>query len=212
MITLKQIDKKLTTFTTSREKLKLLAHEIGMMVIRHAAPVDASYGALTCDGSGDCTRAIKLIREMPKSWAEQMRLWFNEFTPIRVVVKNDKCEFDPKYKKLSPTEKLDWWKVDAANTTPFFDLNEEPDVEKSYSFEELVALVGRLSKSIQSKMDRGEVKSEDEESAKGIVTILSGLRFNRVKVETPAADNSNADKSLDDTSKGENVTPLEQVA
>lgn len=112
MITAKAIKAKIKTFSTNRAKLQALGHEIGMMILNHAAPIGAGPNAC---GTNDCTQAIALIREMPKSWQVQMTEWFKVFSPIRVVVKNDKCEYDPAYKKLpTAAEKLNAWNLAGA--------------------------------------------------------------------------------------------------
>lgn len=187
-ITLKQIDNKIDTFTTNRDKLKALGHEIAMMIIRHAAPAALP----DCDGTGDCTRALKLAKAMPNSWEAQLVAWFKEYTPIRIVTKNDKCEYDPKYKALSPEEKLTWWKIEDSNTTPFYDFMAEPKADKVYDFKALVEMVTRLGKQIEKKIEDGKVKPEDVADAMIIATTVEGLRFQRkakvVQDNNPPAD------------------------
>lgn len=185
-ITLRKIDAEIQAFTTNRDKLRDQAHAIAMMIFYHAAPKEVGAN---CQGTGDCTRGIKLVKAMPKSWAAQMVQWFREYTPIRIVPANDKCEFDPKYKKLSPKDKLEWWKLELANETPFHEVTDEPDAVRIYDFSQLIKMVEQLSKRIEKKLENDEVKPEDVESAKLISATLSGLHFEKVKVEAPANAN-----------------------
>jgi hypothetical protein len=183
-ITLKAIDTKLAMFVTNRDALRQLGHEIGLMIFMHAAPAEVSPD---CNATGDCTRAIALVKEMPKSWQPQMELWFKLFTPIRVVSKNDKCEYDPKYKKLSPEEKLAWWKIVDANENPFWTVMGEPEV-KTFSFEDLLKLIPGLAKRIEKQIDEHKIKDEDVASAKAMADQLKVLTFKRVKADKPDND------------------------
>lgn len=192
MITSKQIRAKIATFSTNRAKLQVLGHEIAMMIVNHAAPIGAGPNAC---GTNDCSLAIKLAKEMPKSWQAQLELWFKTFTPIRVIVKNDKCEYDPAYKKLTTAdERLTAWRIGDAQATPFYELSEEPDVEKSYTFEELVKMFQSLGTRIKNKIDNGEVKEEDVADAKEMSDRLSKITFTR-KPKTVKAANDTAAKT-----------------
>lgn len=183
--TLKSIDKRIAKFTTNRNALRLDAHEIGLLILRHAAPAEA--GADCGGGKGDCTRALKLCEAMPKSWAEQMVAWFKAYSPIRVVVKNGKCEFSKEYKALAPEQKLEIWNIEGATETPFWEASDEPDAKPALDFAALCKLVEGLGKRIAKKVEDGEVKPEDMESAKAIAKQVSGLKLRRVK---PANDTS----------------------
>ena len=186
-ITLAMIDEKIGTFTTNRKALQGLGHEILMLIFRHAAPKEVSED---CMGSGDCTRAIKLIKQMPKSWQVQAVNWFKAFTPVRVVVKNDKCEFDPAYKKLTKEEKLTWWKLEEANTTPFYELD-EPDVkDNTLGFEALLKMVEGMAKRIEKRIEEGEVKEEDILTAKDVAARLKGFKIKRVKPKPANSDDA----------------------
>lgn len=188
MTTLKMIDKEITSFTTNRDKLKGQAHSILMMIFRHAAPKEAGPD---CMGSGDCTRALKLLKELPKSWAEQATVWLKEVTPIRVVVKNDKCEFDPKYKKLSAEEKLEWWKLEEANTTPFYDMSEEPDVKTTIlDLVTLMKMVEQLGKRIETKLEKGEVDPLEVETAQDVSRRLKAFRIKHIETEAEATNDN----------------------
>lgn len=187
-ITLKQIDTQIAQVKTLGREYNALIHETGMMIVRHAAPKEID---VDCQGSGDCTRAVKLVRAMPASMRRTTLIaWFKEFTPIRIKLSDngDKCEFDPKYKKLSKEDKLSWWRVEDAAETPFYDIAEQVPEEKSYDFAALLKMVERLGSQIQKKVDEGKVKADDVPSALALITAVSGLKVERVK---PVANNEN---------------------
>jgi len=193
-ITNKDIDKKIATFTTNRDKLRNLGHEIALMIFRHAAPEEVGTG---CVGTGDCTRALKLIQALPGSWAIQMADWFKAYSPVRVVEKNGKCEFDPKYKALETrAEKLEWWNLEGAEATPFWELTAEVREVKTYDFNALVEMITRQAKAIKKKIKDGVVAPEDVPSAEALVTQLEALHFKRVKAAV-AAETSNDGAVID---------------
>lgn len=181
---LKAIDAKIATFRVNRDKLKKLGHEIAVLIMSHA------------NTHGDCTRALKLAGEFPKSWQPQIAAWFKAFSPIRVVVVNGKCEYDPAYKKLSPKDKLDWWKLDEAEATPFWEVLKEPEAAKVMDFEALMKLVKHLGSKIEKQINEGNVKPEDTESAKALVIQLEGLKVERVKVNPASNANDSAAVAL----------------
>lgn len=164
-MSLKNIDKNIRAITTSAAKLNMLIHTTAMMVAAHAQE------------HGDCTRALSLVKAMPASMRRTMLvLWFNTYTPIRVIEKNDKVGM------LKETAKgYTPFDLEAGNQTPFFDLAEQNPETGVLDFDKLVALVARLSKTIDKRIDDGKVADEDVESAKAISRTLSGLRFERVK-------------------------------
>lgn len=179
-------------------------HETAAMIMYHAAPKGITPD---CQGSGDCTRAVQLIRRMPASMRRTMMIkWFHDYTPIRIKLSDngDKCEFDPKYKKLSKEEKVTWWKVEEAAATPFYDLAEATPEEKTYSFEDLIKMVERLGKQIEKKVENGEVKPEDVMSAKALATTVASLKVNRV--------NSEVKKEANDVTVDGTTLPVGQAA
>lgn len=181
----KIIDRKIASFITSRDKLKVMGHTIAMLIFDHAAE------------HGDCTRAIKLATALPNSWQPQMEAWFKAFSPIRVVIKNGKCEFAADFKKAA--NKADYWDRESALATPFYEVLEEPKVDKVYDFVALVKMVERLSGLIEKKVEEGKVPVEDIESAKAIARTVAGLSFSRVKAN-------------DDEGAGEDTVKLAAVA
>lgn len=190
-ITLKKIDSKIALFSTNRAKLQTLGHEIAMLIFMHAAPKAVSDD---CSGTGDCTRALKLAKQMPKSWQTQLENWFKLYSPIRLVTKNDKCEYDPKYKSEKDADvKLAFWKLTEANETPFFELDEPESASEPLTLEQILAMIPALAKRIESKADKGEIVADALPQARTIAKALSGLNFAALNAKSKEADNSNED-------------------
>lgn len=191
-ITLKQIDEQIATFTTNRKALAALGHTIGMMILRHAAPAEVNAD---CVGSGDCTRALKLVKAMPKSWAAGMELWFKAFSPIRVVAKNDKCEFAPAYKKLSKDDKLAWWKLAEAAETTFLEM--EPDVKPDVplTVEQLLKMLEQRANRIAKDVEEGKVAEADAPAALLMASDLIAL----TKKKYRSAAKAKKEKAVNDT-------------
>lgn len=188
-ITLKQIDERLGEVRRLGTEFNLYIHETALLIFRHAAPKEVNED---CQGSGDCTRAVRLVRAMPASMRRTMLIqWFHDFTPIRIKLSDhgDKCEFDPKYKKLSKEDKLSWWKAEEAAESPFHVLAEETPETKAFDFSAILKMVESLAKRIEKKLEKGEVPPEDVESAKAAASAIHGLHLVRVKKpEAPAND------------------------
>lgn len=166
-MSLKDIDKNIRAITTSAHKLNLLIHETAMMVANHAQE------------HGDCTRALTLVKAMPASMRRTMLvLWFQRFTPIRVVEKNDKVGIlKPEAKDYSPFD------LEAGDLTPFFELAEQNPEQGMMDFAAMVKMVESLGKRIEKKIEEGKVKPEDLQSARAISQRLTSLKFNRVEAE-----------------------------
>jgi hypothetical protein len=194
-ITLKKIDDKIATFSTNRAKLQVLGHEIAMLIFMHAAPKQVSDD---CSGTGDCTRALKLAKQMPKSWQTQLENWFKAYSPIRLVTKNDKCEYDPKYKAEKDVDaKLAYWKLAEANETPFYELDEPESATQVLTLEQILAMLPALAKRIDQKIEKNEVVDADKPQAALVSAAIKALNFARAKsIVTEGADNdANADET-----------------
>lgn len=195
-ITLKAIDERVGTIRTMGREFNSYIHETAMMVFRHAAPTAVSED---CQGSGDCTRALKIVRAMPASMRRTMLIeWFRVYTPIRIKLSDngDKCEFDPKYKKLTPTEKPSWWKIEEAAETAFYDIAEQtPEDARILDLPALIEMARRLGKTIAKRVDEGKVLPEDTANAKLLAAQLETFTF---KAPKPPA-NSNKEETVKET-------------
>ena len=158
-ITLKKIETKIATFSTNRVKLQQLGHEIAMMIFMHAAPKQVSAD---CSGTGDCTLAVKLAQQMPKSWQTQLENWFKAYSPIRLVTKNGKCEYDAKYKAEKDVDvKLSYWRLEEANNNPFYGFEEPESAKEALTLKQILAMIptfaGRIEKLANDPVEKGGV-------------------------------------------------------
>lgn len=161
MTTLKNIDQNIKRITTNAKKLNELIHSTAIMVIQHAKE------------HGDCTRALALVKAMPASMRRTMLvLWFETYTPIRVKLNDDKVGI------LKETAKnYVAWDIDGATATPFYELAEQNAEEKVYDYAALVAMVERLSKQIEKKIEAGAVPDADVEKAQALARSVAGLKI-----------------------------------
>jgi len=192
-----------TKITTDMNKINDYIHETAMMIVRHAAPEKAGAG---CEGTGDCTHALTLVKALPASMRRKMLIeWFAKYTPITIKLGDSEAVgFNAKYHALkTPEAKLAYWDVPGANAEPFYLLAEKTPEEKIYDFKALVEMVTRIGKQIEKKVEEGKVPSEDVESAKAIARAVSSMHFERVKA--PTAEN-------DQGPKEEPKAPEEQAA
>ena len=157
-----------------------------MMVFRHAAPTEIP----DCVGSGDCSRILALANAMPKSWMVQLDAWAKQFSPMRFSVSNGKYGYDPKYKLLeTKEEKLEWWDIEGANSTPFYDLA-EPDQEIALMDDaKLIGFVIALSKRIDKSVKDGKVSPDAIPTATALVDALSHI--NAAELKKPAVNDDN---------------------
>jgi hypothetical protein len=174
----KAILKKIATFTTNLTKLRNEGHTIAMMIYRHAAPGDVGPD---CSGTGDCSTMKDLVKAMPSSWQEQMLAWLKANSPIRVNISGDNVGFDPKYKaEKDHAKRLTWWKLEEANTVPFFDLTTERAAKEPMDFAAMVKMVQGLQKRIAKAVEDGNVKPEDTASALAIAAEIGKLEFKKI--------------------------------
>jgi hypothetical protein len=175
-MSLKIIDKNIKTVVTTGTRLNKLIHDTAMLIAGHALE------------HSDCTRALTLVKAMPASMRRTMLvLWFNTYTPIRVVEKNDKVgmvkENKPGYTPFD---------LDAGQLTPFYELAEQNPEGSVMDFAKLVELVQRVSKQIDKKLDDDKIAPEDVASARLMSDTIKALSFRRVTA-------SNDDKASDVT-------------
>ena len=176
-MTLKKIDTKIATFTTNKAKLQQLGHEIAMMIFRHAAP----KALPDCAGSGDCSRILKLANAMPKSWMAQLHAWTGEFSPIRFNTTQNTFGYAAKYKaEETPEAKLEWWNIEGANDTPFYEMLEPEPELVLLDATKLAGFVAALAKRIEKKVEDGAVAPTAVAMAQNMVATLSALDFKKV--------------------------------
>lgn len=162
-MSLKKIDSQIKRVTTNGAKLNQLIHSTAMLIAQHAAD------------HGDCTRALTLVKAMPASMRRTMLvLWFNTFTPIRVIFQNDKVGMVKETAKgFTPFD------LEAGEATPFYELAEQNAEKEPLDFDKLIALLPALAKRIEKKIENGEVAEEAVPVGQQIANTLAALTFRR---------------------------------
>ena len=185
MTTLKQIDGAIAKFATSAAALNEQCHTVAMMIFRHAAPKDAGPD---CEGTGDCTRAVKLVRAMPASFRRTMMIeWFAKNSPIRIKLgdSGDKCQYDPKYSKLSAAEKLACWNLERANSERFYELADKIPEVKVFNLAAMIRFVESIGKRIEKEVEKGAIPANDMDTALALQVKLQALSVTPVKPKKP---------------------------
>lgn len=181
------IKDRCTKITSDMDVINKYIHDTGMMIVKHAAPE-------ALGGHGDCDTALWLAKAMPASMRRTMLLaWFEKYTPIRVKLgDSEKVGFDPRYKKLSPEDKVGAWDIEGASNEPFYVIAEKTPEEKPMDFAALMKLVEGLTKKIDKAIEDGKVPDEDLPLAKALSIKIGGVRVGNLH-----GDNTNT------SSKGE---------
>lgn len=160
------------SITTNGDKLNAYIHDTALMIFDHAAE------------HGDCSLANELVMSLPASMRREMLiLWFGKFSPI--VTKNDD-KFVSKMMKEGVDKKFVPFDRESAAATPFWKLAEQNKEKTELDFDGLVTMVKKLAAQIERKVEKGEVKATDIESAKAMARQISGLSFK--PVPQPGAD------------------------
>lgn len=194
-MSLKKIDANLARITTNGDKLNVLIHTTAMLILKHATK------------SGDCTRALSLVKAMPASMRRTTLIqWFTKYSPIRVVFQNDAVGMLKKDDKGYTA-----FALDKAEANPFYKIAENNAEPGLLDFDKFIKMIQGMAKREAAKADEGKVKPEDVASIKAACAMLAGLKFTRVE---PAND---ADEKCDeahntDTDEAFGPAPLAAVA
>ena len=164
-MSLKKIDANLVRITTNGDKLNVLIHQTAMMIMKHATK------------SGDCTRALSLVKAMPASMRRTTLIaWFTKYSPIRVVFQNDAVGMLSKGDKgYTP------FALEKAEANPFYQIAENNAEPGLLDFDKFIKMVQNMAKREAAKADEGKVKPEDVASIKAACEVLAGLTFARVE-------------------------------
>lgn len=163
------------SIVTQTDKVNKYIHETALMIFDHAKE------------TGDCRELHNFYTALPHSHRrEQVLLWFATFSPIGYNKSTGLTGFIPAYKKATDEEKEAMWQRDAADAAPWYELAKQNPETPVLGFDELVAMVKRISKQIEKRVEEGKVREEDIPSAHAIADQVSKLSFKRVKIETPA--------------------------
>lgn len=147
-MSLKKIDIRIASIARNSTALNDQIHGTAVMILEHAKE------------HGDCTRALALVKAMPASMRRTMLvLWFNTFSPIRVVEKNDKVGM-----LKADAKGFTDWDVEGAKAKPFYELAknkpEADDLTTEGVNKAIASLIARLTK----RIDEGKVAANDKDA------------------------------------------------
>lgn len=198
MSNLKTIDANIVTIRKSGDAFNQLVHETGLLILAHAKE------------HGDCTRALTVVKAMPASIRRTILVkWISKYSPIRVVEKNDKVGMlKENDKRFTPFD------IEGATAEPWFILADKEPEKDAYDFAAILAMVQRLGKTIEKKIEDNKVKPEDILSAHAVVAALTALKVQPVKAiandETKEGFTSNLTPNVSKEEAG--AEPIEQAA
>lgn len=176
-MSLKKIDANLARITTNGDKLNVLIHATAMLILKHATK------------SGDCTRALSLVKAMPASMRRTTLIsWFTKYSPIRIVFQNDAVGMLKKGDKGYTA-----FNLDKADENPFYKIAENNAEPGLLDFDKFIKMIQNMAKREAAKADEGKVKPEDVASIKAACDVLAGLKFTRVE---PANDTNKEDEAF----------------
>lgn len=191
-MSLKIIQKNIKTIVTNANKLNLLIHTTGVLVLEHAV------------AHGDCSTAKDLVNAMPASMRRTMlQLWFETYSPIRFQMKDGLAV---KVGLLKDTAKgFTPFNVDEARETPFFTLAEQNPEGKVLDFDAILNMVKGLAKRIDTQIENEKIKPEDIASARAASVAIAALKL--VRVSDKPVENADLNKAVEDViaDQGDNL-------
>lgn len=186
-----QMKDRFAVITSDVNKANVYIHETAMMIIRHAHK------------HGDCSTAQGLVMAMPASMRREMLiLWFKSFTPI--IVKND-AKWTAKMHKEGTSLYVPW-DIEGAEAKPFYEMANENKERPPLGLADLLKIPGAAAKSLQRRIENGEIEEEEVATALALVAQLEAIK---VQVIRPAPLNEN-DKSPQNVT--EMPKPVEKAA
>ncbi len=155
---LKTIDSNIGLILKSGAELNDLIQNTAVGILLHA------------EKHGDCTRALKLVQAMPKSFRRNLLIgWFATYSPIGMNVTTGKCGLHREGSKL-----YNPYDVKQAAITPWYN---QPQTAAEDLVDTTVADVkeatSRLAKRYQKKLDAGEVANDDFAAVTALVATLT---------------------------------------
>lgn len=157
----KAINTKIADVRKNSAALNTLIHEIGLMVMAHAAAYN------------DCTGAARLVDAMPKSHRRGLVMtWFERYSPV--IVENKAGEIKAHLAK-DGSAKHKRYDVDGATANPFYALPEVENEPDMFTLEDANEAIERIVKRIEKQIKEGHVAEQDVENVKARVAALKAL-------------------------------------
>ena len=175
ILSLSQIDAKIRGIGQSAKNLRESSQDVAIAVMRHCVG----------EGRGDCTRALRLVKALPKRLQSQMTTFFKAFSPIRVTIgktaDKDSCRL------AKPTDKsFTDWNIDGALAVNWQDFNKEPKPKKAHSLNSFRTELQNLLKRYQRLADADEAEQAADILGDIVAFRAAALERGRA-VPTPVA-------------------------
>lgn len=158
---LKNIDRAIASFALNAGKLNRQCHLIAMGIMHHAFT------------TGDCTRALALVKAMPASMRRTMLIaWFAKYSPITVKLGDDEKVGLNKGKTANPFD------LEGADAEPFYELAEKIAEGKPFDLATAIKMVEALSKRIAKGLAENDNLAEaDRKLGQNIVRQLEAVKI-----------------------------------
>ena len=168
-MSLKLIDKNIKTITTNAQKVNVLIHSTGMLILRHA------------NEHGDCTRALSLVKAMPASMRRTMLVaWFEKYSPIRVIESNDKVGM------LKDSAKgFVAFNIEGADAEPFYVIAGKTPEVKPFDLAAMLKFIEGSVKRVEKQLSEGNVPDADRSTAEALLAQMKGVKIEKI---VPAND------------------------
>lgn len=155
---LKTIDQNIGLILKSGVELNELIQKVAVAIVLHASV------------HGDCTRALKLVQAMPKSFRRNLLItWFATYSPIGMNLSTGKCGLHRETSKLYRP-----FDVDGAKITPWYNQPQAAEEDAlDTTLEDVKTATSRLAKRYQKQLDEGTVANDDIPAVTAMVATLT---------------------------------------
>lgn len=180
MLTLKQIDARITRLTGRYTKINDDVQEILVSIVHHA------------NETGDCDRARKVVRALPSRMRSLAIFWFTNVSPINVTigktVVDDKARLRKEDQRNYNAFNLDMARANVWHTNPF-ELPKDTSLETALTYtESLERLFDRMERNTKDGADKIEPDAVDTVKALRAHMRAAYIAFTQI-VDVPTQDN-----------------------
>ena len=173
-MSLKKIDANLVRIVKNSAALNVLVHATAILIMTHATK------------SGDCSRALTLVKSLPASFRKEPLLtWFHKYSPLRVVPVNNVVGMltkdDKDYKPFN---------LSKAAAEPFYMIAEKTPEKtpEPLGFAAMLKWFESQATAWEKKADdETKVKPEDRRTALELARILRSVKLTHME---PGNDDS----------------------
>lgn len=160
VMSLKKIDAGIVSIARNAETMNADIQTIAVAILEHA------------QAHGDCTRALRLVQALPKSFRRNLLItWFATYSPIGMNVNTGKVGFHKANSKLFRPFDIKTAKTVMWYNQPQQEAEDLPDT----TIVDVREAVSKLVKRLQKKLDDGDVANDDIPAVRAKVEALTAL-------------------------------------